>query len=188
MSAPASPAPSAPAPPPCVAVHERQLPGPARARIAMTGPSGSGKSTLLHLMAGLDTPTAGIGALAGARRLRPRRSRPDRHGVPRPQPAPSPRRDRERRAAAAVRREASPMRPCSTPSAALDLVDIGELAAKLPEELSGGQAQRVAIARVLAARPAADPGRRTHRADSTTPPRSWSSTCCWTPRTRSVPR
>jgi ABC-type lipoprotein export system ATPase subunit len=38
--------------------------------------------------------------------------------------------------------------------ATLDLVEIGDLAAKLPDELSGGQAQRVAIARVLAARPA----------------------------------
>jgi ABC-type sulfate/molybdate transport systems ATPase subunit len=28
-------------------------------RVALTGPSGSGKSTLLHLLAGLDTPTAG---------------------------------------------------------------------------------------------------------------------------------
>ena len=31
----------------------------AGARIAIVGPSGSGKSTLLHLLAGLDTPTAG---------------------------------------------------------------------------------------------------------------------------------
>lgn len=37
--------------------------------------------------------------------------------------------------------------------AALDLVGIGDLAAKLPDELSGGQSQRVAIARVLAVRP-----------------------------------
>lgn len=37
--------------------------------------------------------------------------------------------------------------------AALDLVGIGDLAEKLPDELSGGQSQRVAIARVLAARP-----------------------------------
>src|SRR6185503_13148561 len=36
--------------------------------------------------------------------------------------------------------------------ATLDLVEIGDLAAKLPDELAGGQAQRVAIARVLATR------------------------------------
>ena len=36
---------------------------------------------------------------------------------------------------------------------ALDLVGVGDLAAKLPEELSGGQSQRVAIARVVAMRP-----------------------------------
>jgi putative ABC transport system ATP-binding protein len=32
-------------------------------------------------------------------------------------------------------------------------LEIGELARRLPEEISGGQAQRVAIARVLASRP-----------------------------------
>jgi putative ABC transport system ATP-binding protein len=36
---------------------------------------------------------------------------------------------------------------------ALELVGVSNLAAKLPEELSGGQAQRVAVARVLAQRP-----------------------------------
>ena len=68
--------------------------------------------------------------------------------------------------------QASPRGHAATHSAALDLVGIGDLAAKLPEELSGGQAQRVAIARVLAARPAADPRRRTHRADRPPPPPS----------------
>jgi putative ABC transport system ATP-binding protein len=33
--------------------------------LAVTGPSGSGKSTLLHLLAGLDTPDAGVVRLAG---------------------------------------------------------------------------------------------------------------------------
>jgi putative ABC transport system ATP-binding protein len=36
---------------------------------------------------------------------------------------------------------------------ALDRLGIGELARKLPEELSGGQAQRVTVARVLTCRP-----------------------------------
>ena len=36
---------------------------------------------------------------------------------------------------------------------ALQLVDVAQLADQLPEELSGGQAQRVAVARVLAQRP-----------------------------------
>ncbi|MEY2514229.1 MAG: putative transport system ATP-binding protein, partial [bacterium] len=37
--------------------------------------------------------------------------------------------------------------------AALELLDLGELADKLPEEISGGQAQRVAVARALAGEP-----------------------------------
>jgi ABC-type lipoprotein export system ATPase subunit len=36
----------------------------------------------------------------------------------------------------------------------LDRLGIGELAVKLPDEISEGQAHRVAVARVLAARPA----------------------------------
>jgi putative ABC transport system ATP-binding protein len=39
-------------------------------------------------------------------------------------------------------------------TAALDTLELGTLAARLPDELSGGQAQRVAVARVLACRPA----------------------------------
>jgi len=40
-----------------------------------------------------------------------------------------------------------------TARAALDLLDLGELARKLPEEISGGQAQRVAVARAVAGEP-----------------------------------
>ena len=36
---------------------------------------------------------------------------------------------------------------------ALDRLDLAKLADKLPEEISGGQAQRVAVARVLASHP-----------------------------------
>lgn len=40
-----------------------------------------------------------------------------------------------------------------TPRAALDLLGVGDLADRLPDELSGGQAQRVAAALVLADEP-----------------------------------
>ena len=42
-----------------VAVHDVTCEVLVGTRVALTGPSGSGKSTLLHLMAGLETPTAG---------------------------------------------------------------------------------------------------------------------------------
>jgi ABC-type lipoprotein export system ATPase subunit len=42
-----------------VALHGLSCEIGAGEQIAMMGPSGSGKSTLLHLIAGLETPTAG---------------------------------------------------------------------------------------------------------------------------------
>lgn len=123
-----------------------------RARIALTGPSGSGKSTLLHLLAGLDTPTTGTVSWPGI----------DRHGT-------------DRRARIGVVFQGRSLVPhldvtenvclpllfadCAEAEAtarardALDRLGIAELAHALPDALSGGQAQRVAIARVLAAAP-----------------------------------
>jgi putative ABC transport system ATP-binding protein len=135
-----------------VAVHGVSCEIRSGARLALTGPSGSGKSTLLHLLAGLDEPTVGTITWPA---LGPRPDhRPGLIGVVFQGPSLLPPLDvaenvalplllagrSEREAAAAAR-------------VALERLGLEGLATKLPEELSGGQAQRVAVARVLASRP-----------------------------------
>lgn len=122
------------------------------ARVALVGESGSGKSTLIHLMAGLDEPTAGlitwpaIGSLEALRpgpvavvfqgpSLMPPLSVVENVALPLTLAGCSPGESRGRAEAALAR---------------LGLEGLGE---KLPEEISGGQAQRVAVARALAGEP-----------------------------------
>lgn len=135
-----------------VAVHGATCEIPPGARLALTGPSGSGKSTLLHLLAGLDEPTAGTitwPALGARHQLRP-----GPVGVVFQGPSLLPPLD-------VVENVALPLLLAGRPEAeagaaaheALARLGLEELAGKLPEELSGGQAQRVAVARVLAGRP-----------------------------------
>lgn len=121
-------------------------------RIALVGPSGSGKSTLLHIMGGLYKNTAGtiqwpllgrretlipenIGFVFQAQSLFSSLSVVENVELP---------------------LILSDSDPAEARSASLDLIGrlgMGELADKLPEELSGGQAQRVAVARALVCRP-----------------------------------
>jgi len=127
--------------------------------LAVMGPSGSGKSTLLHVLAGVLTPDAGtveyggreISGLDEGQRARlrlhefgfifqfgqllPDLSALDNVAIPLLL-AGSSRRDSRERA-------------CEQ----LALLGLTEHVAKLPGELSGGQAQRVAVARALAMRP-----------------------------------
>jgi ABC-type lipoprotein export system ATPase subunit len=135
-----------------VALHGATCDVLAGQRIALTGPSGSGKSTLLHLMAGLDDPTAGVltwPALGERAALRPGPVAVVFQG-----PSLLPVLDVvENVALPLVLGGATDRHARAEAQYALDLLGVGGLAAKLPEELSGGQAQRVAVARALAGRP-----------------------------------
>lgn len=120
-------------------------------RVALTGPSGSGKSTLLHLLAGLDDPTGGAVSWPG---LGSSPRQPGAVGVVFQGPSLVAALD-------VIENVALPLslagrgqdEATRRARAALDRLRIDDLGRKLPDEISGGQAQRVAVARVLAAGP-----------------------------------
>lgn len=122
-------------------------------RVAVTGPSGSGKSTLLYLMAGFDTPTSGsirwpamvedpqahplkVGFVFQGANLIPNLDVGENIALP--------------MLFAGIDETVAASR-AGDAAAALRIADV---ITKLPQELSGGQAQRVAVARALAAEPA----------------------------------
>jgi putative ABC transport system ATP-binding protein/lipoprotein-releasing system ATP-binding protein len=135
-----------------VALQPTDCEVPAGARIGLVGPSGSGKSTLLHLLAGLDEPTVGSvqwPALGDRAQLRPGPVAVVFQG---PSLLP-PLTVLENVALPAVLDAATDAEARALARAALYLLDLAELADKLPEEISGGQAQRVAVARAVAGQP-----------------------------------
>ncbi len=120
--------------------------------IGLVGPSGSGKSTLLHLMAGLDEPTVGSvrwPAIGSRDELRPGRVAVIFQG---PSLLP-PLTVLENVSLPLVIGGMTDRRAREVARTALSTLDLGELADKLPEEISGGQAQRAAVARALAGEP-----------------------------------
>jgi putative ABC transport system ATP-binding protein len=128
--------------------------------VALIGPSGCGKSTMLNLMGCVDLPTSGTVAIDGAITSHLgdaalTRLRRDRVGtvfqffnlLP---------------ALTVAENVALPLvlQRCAQPevdrrvAAALEGVDIADKAGALPRQLSGGQAQRAAVARAVIHRPA----------------------------------
>jgi putative ABC transport system ATP-binding protein len=115
-------------------------------QVALTGPSGSGKSTLLHLLAGLDEPTSGVIAWPGLDGSP--EGRPGLIGMVFQGPSLLPPLDvTENIALPLLLAGFTETEARGRAMAALHDVGLDELAARLPEELSGGQAQRVAVAR-----------------------------------------
>ncbi|MEF9913060.1 ABC transporter ATP-binding protein [Streptomyces sp. NBC_01696] len=127
--------------------------------VAVMGPSGSGKSTLLHCLAGIITPDSGtvtyagrdMSAMSDAERSALRRSEFGfvfQFGQLVPE-------------LTCVENVALPLRLNGTRRKAaertalewMERLEVDDLGAKRPGEVSGGQGQRVAVARALAASP-----------------------------------
>ena len=124
--------------------------------VALLGPNGAGKSTLLSVAAGLLRPAAGRVVLEGAELTGGRHVAPHarRTALLAQDPLLFPHLTVLDNVAfgprcAGVGRRAARQRAQEW----LDEVGVGDLAARRPAGLSGGQAQRVAVARALAAEP-----------------------------------
>jgi putative ABC transport system ATP-binding protein len=128
--------------------------------VAVVAPSGSGKSTLLHLLGGLDVPTAGHVTVED-RRLdelsEPERTELRRHrlGFVFQQYNLVPVLTAEENVALPLVISRCPAeRRRERVATLLDLMDLRARAGELPGRLSGGEQQRVAVARALVTEPA----------------------------------
>jgi ABC-type lipoprotein export system ATPase subunit len=117
-------------------------------RIALTGPSGSGKTSLLHLIAALDQPSAGViewPALGEAKDLRPG---PVAIAFQGPSLLP-PLTVAENVALPVLLAGGTEAEAATAAAALIERLGLSDVASKLPEEISGGQAQRAGVARAL---------------------------------------
>ncbi len=123
--------------------------------VVLLGPSGSGKSTLLNILGGLDQPTAGKLYFKGAEvtafsQDQLTRFRRDHIGFVFQFYNLIPSLTARENVALVTEIAKNPMRP----EEALELVGLGERLDHFPAQLSGGEQQRVAVARAIAKRPA----------------------------------
>lgn len=120
-------------------------------RIALVGPSGSGKSTLLHILGGLISPSEGTvtwPAMGDRMALQPGK-------LTYVFQAPSlfPALNVLENVMLPLRLMGNDLESSKAALSILEFLRLDGLALKLPEELSGGQAQRVAMARALVVEP-----------------------------------
>ena len=122
--------------------------------VVLLGPSGSGKSTLLNLLGGLDTPTRGAvwygdHDLAHGDDAELTRYRREHVGFVFQFFNLLPALTAEENVSLVTEIASTPL----APREALALVGLAERAAHFPAQLSGGEQQRVAVARAIAKRP-----------------------------------
>ena len=121
--------------------------------LALLGPSGCGKTTLLRILAGLSVPDRGKVELDGAVLAGPNTFVPPQRrsiGMVFQDWALFPHLTVAKNVSFGLHRSATAKERAAE---ILELVGLPHLAGRYPEELSGGQAQRVAVARALAPRP-----------------------------------
>jgi len=114
--------------------------------VALIGPSGCGKSTILRLIAGLDKPTSGSVVVAGHQVVGPDRA----VGIVFQQPRLMPWLSVERNVSFGLDNHPD---ADVVVAEALERVGLTNFSGALPRELSGGMAQRTAIARALVTKP-----------------------------------
>lgn len=117
--------------------------------VALLGPSGCGKSTLLRLIGGLDAPDDGTVELDRT----PVRPVDQRCAVAFQEPRLLPWRTIERNVQLGLPKGTDPAAGRARVAELLRLVQLGEAAGLRPRQVSGGMAQRAALARALARNP-----------------------------------
>ena len=134
-----------------VAVHNLDLEIPQGSFFALLGPSGCGKTTTLRMIAGLDEPTSGQ-VMIGSTDIT--------HTKPYQRPVNTvfqnyalfPHMDIFENVAFGLRRRGE-KNVDKAVTDALELVQLGHLAKRKPGQMSGGQQQRIALARAIVNRP-----------------------------------